>query len=143
MVKIRKMKEEDIDRIVYLEETILGESLGKQMLLDEMNSNITKFYVATIDDVVVGYIGRYAYLDQAEILNLVVDEAYQRMGIGQKLLDQIKLDLPTLKTITLEVRVSNGKAIRFYEKNGFVPLYKRFNYYRNGEDALIYAKEYI
>ncbi len=143
MVKIRKMKEEDIDRIVYLEETILGESLGKQMLLDEMNSNITKFYVATIDDVVVGYIGRYAYLDQAEILNLVVDEAYQRMGIGQKLLDQIKLDLPTLKTITLEVRVSNGKAIQFYEKNGFVPLYKRFNYYRNGEDALIYAKEYI
>ena len=99
--------------------------------------------MATIDDKIVGYIGRYAYLDEAEILNFVVDKAYQRQGIGQKLLNKIKEDLPSLKKITLEVRASNQKAIHFYEKNGFYLLYKRSHYYSNQEDALVYMKEYI
>ena len=115
MVEIRELKKEDIDCVVYLEKAFLGESLGKEILEEECDSKIAKFYVATIDDKIVGYIGRYAYLDEAEILNFVVDKAYQRQGIGQKLLNKIKEDLPSLKKITLEVRASNQKAIHFYE----------------------------
>lgn len=116
MVEIRELKKEDIDRVVYLEETFLGESLGKEILEEECDSKIAKFYVATIHDTIVGYIGRYAYLDEAEILNFVVDEAYQRQGIGQKLLNKIKEDLPSLKKITLEVRASNQKSHLFLSK---------------------------
>lgn len=125
MVEIRELKKEDIDRVVYLEETFLGESLGKEILEEECDSKIAKFYVATIHDTIVGYIGRYAYLDEAEILNFVVDEAYQRQGIGQKLLNKIKEDLPSLKKITLEVRASNQKShLVFIKKMVFIYFIK-------------------
>ncbi len=143
MVKISPLTKADIKAVVLLEEAFLKETLGEELLESELNSNITKFYVAKIDNKVVGYIGRYAYLDEAEILNFVVDEKYQRKGIGQSLFDQIKKDLPTLKRITLEVRPSNAKAINFYTKNGFQNISIRKNYYQNGEDALVLMKEYL
>ena len=80
--------------MVYLEKAFLGESLGKEILEEECDSKIAKFYVATIDDKIVGYIGRYAYLDEAEILNFVVDKAYQRKGIGQNLIKSKKIYHP-------------------------------------------------
>ena len=39
--------------------------------------------------------------------------------------------------MTLEVRVSNSVAIKFYEKHGFVKHSIRKNYYSNGEDAIL------
>lgn len=143
MVKIRPLEKSDIKRVVYLEETYLGETLGEELLESELASNITKFYVATINDVVVGYIGRYAYITDAEILNFVVDEKYQRCGIGQSLFDYVVKELPDLKRITLEVRKSNEKGLNFYLKNGFVQISVRKNYYKNQEDALVLMKEYL
>lgn len=143
MVNIRNIKKEDIKKIVYLEETFLGETLGEEMLESELNSNVTKFYVATINDEVVGYIGRYEFLGEAEILNFVVDEAYQRKGIGQLLFNQVELDINNLEKMTLEVRESNTKAINFYKKNGFKQISVRKHYYKNGEDAKVLIKEYL
>lgn len=141
MVKIRQMQKEDISRIVYLEETYLGETLGKELLEAELISNVAKFYVATLDDIVIGYIGRYAYLGEAEILNFVVDEVYQRQGIGQMLFNHVINEIKDLEKITLEVRASNEKAISFYRKNGFMQVHKRVSYYKDGEDALLLIKE--
>lgn len=141
MVKIRKMQESDIPRIVYLEETFLGETLGEELLTSELKSNVAAFYVAIVNDIVVGYIGRYSYLGEAEILNFVVDEAYQRQGIGQMLFDYVINEIKDLEKISLEVRASNNKAIRFYEKNGFKQVYVRKAYYKNKEDALLLIKE--
>lgn len=141
MVKIRKMQEIDIPRIVYLEETFLGETLGQELLATELNSNVANFYVATVNDIVVGYIGRYAYLGEAEILNFVVDENYQRQGIGQMLFDHVIDEIKDLEKISLEVRASNVKGINFYQKNGFKEVNRRKAYYKNGEDALLLIKE--
>lgn len=141
MVKIRNLEKKDIKKIVYLEECFLKETLGEELLESEMNSKITKFYVATISDEVVGYIGRYEYLGQVEILNFVVDEAYQRKGIGQMLFDKILSDIEKIERITLEVRCSNQKAINFYHKNGFKQVHIRKKYYKNGEDALVLMRE--
>ena len=73
MVKIRLLQKEDIKKIVYLEESFLGETLGEEMLNSELDSKVTKFYVATLNDEIVGYIGRYEFLGEAGILNFVVD----------------------------------------------------------------------
>jgi ribosomal-protein-alanine N-acetyltransferase len=44
----------------------------------------------------------------------------------------------------LEVRVSNRRAIRFYEKHGFVRVGKRKGYYSDsGEDALLFEKDIV
>ena len=143
MVNIRTLKKEDIKKVVYLEETFLGETLGEEMLESELDSKVTKFYVATINEEVVGYIGRYELLNEAEVLNFVVDETFQRQGIGQMLFNKVEEDLPNLEKMTLEVRESNTKAINFYKKNRFKQISIRKNYYKNNENALVLIKEYL
>ena len=97
----------------------------------------------TLNEEVVGYIGRYEFLGEVEILNFVVDEIHQRKGIGQLLFNQVEQDVQNLNKMTLEVRESNTKAINFYLKNGFKQISVRKHYYKNGEDAKVLIKEYL
>ena len=47
-----------------------------------------------------------------------------------------------IKSISLEVRVSNNTAIKLYEENGYKISGIRKNYYEdNGEDAYIMVKQ--
>ncbi len=145
MVNVRKMEFRDIKKVVELEEKYLLESLGEKLLASELSekNNGVSFYVIENDDVVIGYIGRYYFFQEAEVLNFVVDESYQRQGYGQKLFDKMVEDMKDVKKITLEVRASNIKGINFYTKNGFKQVGVRKKYYKNGEDALLLLKEFI
>lgn len=145
MVNVRKMEFRDIKKVVELEEKYLLESLGEKLLASELfeKNNGVSFYVIENDDVVIGYIGRYYFFQEAEVLNFVVDESYQRQGYGQKLFDKMVEDMKDVKKITLEVRASNIKGINFYTKNGFKQVGVRKRYYKNGEDALLLLKEFI
>ena len=139
------MEFRDIKKVVELEEKYLLESLGEKLLASELSekNNGVSFYVIENDDVVIGYIGRYYFFQEAEVLNFVVDESYQRQGYGQKLFDKMVEDMKDVKKITLEVRASNIKGINFYTKNGFKQVGVRKRYYKNGEDALLLLKEFI
>lgn len=148
MVNVRLLEPRDIQHIVELEKAYLKETLGEELLKEEQKRMSREedgvcFYVIEYNHIVIGYIGRYYFLHEAEILNFVIDEAYQRQGFGQLLWDSVVKDLKDVKKITLEVRSSNEKAIRFYQKNGFVCVGKRIAYYQNQEDALLLLKEYI
>ena len=145
MVNVRKMEFRDIKKVVELEEKYLLESLGEKLLASELSekNNGVSFYVIENDDVVIGYIGRYYFFQEAEVLNFVVDESYQRQGYGQKLFDKMVEDMKDVKKITLEVRAYNIKGINFYTKNGFKQVGVRKKYYKNGEDALLLLKEFI
>lgn len=145
MVNVRKMEFRDIKKVVELEEKYLLESLGEKLLASELSekNNGVSFYVIENDDVVIGYIGRYYFFQEAEVLNFVVDESYQRQGYGQKLFDKMVEDMKDVKKITLEVRASNIKGINFYTKKGFKQVGVRKKYYKNGEDALLLLKEFI
>lgn len=145
MVNVRKMEFRDIKKVVELEEKYLLESLGEKLLASELSekNNGVSFYVIENDDVVIGYIGRYYFFQEAEVLNFVVDESYQRQGYGQKVFDKMVEDMKDVKKITLEVRASNIKGINFYTKNGFKQVGVRKKYYKNGEDALLLLKEFI
>ena len=145
MVNVRKMEFRDIKKVVELEEKYLLESLREKLLASELSekNNGVSFYVIENDDVVIGYIGRYYFFQEAEVLNFVVDESYQRQGYGQKLFDKMVEDMKDVKKITLEVRASNIKGINFYTKNGFKQVGVRKKYYKNGEDALLLLKEFI
>ena len=50
----------------------------------------------------------------------------------------------SIESFFLEVRVSNCRAVRLYQRLGFVQIGERKDYYRNGmgtEDAIIMARE--
>ena len=94
----------------------------------------------------VGYMGIWKIIDEAHITNLSVDPDYQNKKLAHRLLlDSIDECMrEKIKYITLEVRISNKKAIHLYEKFGFKSLGLRKNYYQdNNESALIMWSENI
>jgi [ribosomal protein S18]-alanine N-acetyltransferase len=92
----------------------------------------------------VGYLIISRYADAWHVMNVAVDEAYRRRGIATKLLNRL-FELTVSddrRGYTLEVRVSNGDAIKLYERLGFVARGVRRGYYTdNREDALIMWKD--
>lgn len=81
----------------------------------------------------------WAILDEAHITVLAIDPRYQRRGLGKWLLVNLLEDAcrHALTRATLEVRLSNSRALALYESLGFETLGRRRRYYADGEDALI------
>lgn len=143
MVKIERLIKEDIPQVVLLEEELLGDSLGKEMLENEINNESICFLAAKDNKKVLGYIGAYVIEGEMEILNFVVDKIHQHSGIGTLLFNTLLELYPNTKSIILEVRENNEQGINFYKKNNFNVISKRKHYYKNGDDALVMMKELI
>mgnify|MGYP001193328455 FL=1 len=81
----------------------------------------------------------------SHLLNITVSKDFQGRGYGKKILDKVLFQSKVLgaTVIFLEVRVSNYKAIDFYEKFGFKRDAIRYNYYDGSprEDALLMSKQ--
>lgn len=142
---IRKVEEKDILRIVELEEQIFNETLGYEMIKNELNNPLVWFRLIEEENRIIGYIGGYFYLEDGEILNFLVDEKYQHQGYGTLLFNSIIEEAKNagIKRVTLEVRESNTKGINFYHKNNFKQISIRKHYYKNGENAIVMMKELI
>ena len=96
--------------------------------------------------VMVGYLVWMRVLDEAHLLNFTIAPARQSRGLGQHLLKVwlAQLGQAGIQEVLLEVRPSNPKAIRLYQRNGFVQRGLRKGYYPSGpngrEDALLMNK---
>jgi [ribosomal protein S18]-alanine N-acetyltransferase len=92
----------------------------------------------------VGYLIVSRYVDAWHVMNLAVDVPYRGRGIARALLDAL-FDGTTddsLRGYTLEVRVSNRRAIALYEGAGFRITGVRRGYYTdNREDAYVMWKD--
>ena len=77
---------------------------------------------------------------ELEILNLAVEPAARRQGLGRRLLLlalQAGRKMGMQKAI-LEVREGNGPALALYRASGFIQSGRRRRYYADtGEDALV------
>lgn len=69
---------------------------------------------------------------------LAVDTAYQRLGVGQQLLDWLEKSAVTagIFLVCLEVRARNPIAIRFYRSLGYQEAGRLPKYYSGREDAV-------
>lgn len=97
-------------------------------------------WVASLESEVCGFLLVRIVADEMEILNLAVDPACRRRGIGSILLQAAKDWARQNKAsqIHLEVRASNHAARKFYEAHGFRKSGLRPNYYLSPmEDALM------
>lgn len=88
---------------------------------------------------VIAFVQYVKLYETVEICYIVVDSNYRSLGIGSEFIEYFCRDLDVEK-IVLEVRVSNERAISFYEKNGFKRVRPIKNYYADGEDALSMEK---
>ena len=135
---IRRANINDASNIAKLDAMMFKDSLGLDFFVNDLlNNQFAYYFVCEIDGEVIGYINCWI-TDITEILNFCVLDKYQNQGIGKLLFDEVLKVSEGI--ISLEVRVSNLKAISFYEKRGFVKTLIRKNYYSNGEDAILMIK---
>lgn len=141
---IRLYKKEDIPQIVELEKENLLCSLDEEYYIQDLKNPLARHYVWIEDKKIVGFVSSIFDGSLLEILNLVIHKSYQSMGYGTRLLKSVFDELLAngLERIILEVRKSNQKAIRLYEKFDFRVVLVRQRYYSNGEDALVMLKEF-
>lgn len=103
-------------------------------------------FVYEVDGEIRGYAILSHVLDEAHLLNICIAPEFQHKGYGIAFLNwlmQYARD-NNLKTMYLEVRISNTAAINLYQKMGFNETGIRRNYYpaKDGkEDAQLFACE--
>ena len=94
---------------------------------------------------IVGYAFFSVIGTDSHLLNITIYKDYQGKGFGKKILKKVLLQSKVLGAtiVFLEVRVSNLRAISFYEKFGFKRDAIRYNYYAGSpkEDALLMSKQ--
>ena len=89
---------------------------------------------------IVGFVGAWIVVGEADITNIAVHPNYRNLGIGSKLLSSLIVLCEDLNCslINLEVRVSNTSAQNLYKKFSFIENGLRKGYYEdNKEDALL------
>lgn len=79
-----------------------------------------RIYVYEVDNECAGFIG----IMDSYIAGLFIKELYQSKGYGTSLLSHVKQKYHTL---SLQVYEKNEKAIRFYEKEGFVRILEQID----------------
>jgi [ribosomal protein S18]-alanine N-acetyltransferase len=139
-VEIRPAISADVSAIVAIEQQAPGASHWtaqeyERVLISEV------VLVAEEGGAVVGFLCAKQAADDWELENIAVAPAFQRRGVAGELLRAWigRFCQRVSFTVFLEVRESNLPARRFYEKNGFVEVGRRRQYYRQpDEDAVVY-----
>ncbi len=134
------MEERDLDRVVQIEEENFSVPWSRKSFLDSLVLSHTLYVVAEQQGQIAGYCGCYQILEEAEIVNVAVDKAFRRRGVGRQMLEEL-MRLGKERgsfAYTLEVRAGNVPAIHLYESLGFKSLGIRKNFYEKPtEDAII------
>jgi len=136
---IREFKRQDLKRVLEIELASFDDPYPANVLVDIYNLG-AGFLVAQEDNIVVGYIIFWIrFEDEGHIISLAVDRKFYRKKIGSQLVETA-LEIfkkYNVKNIRLEVRKGNHKARKFYQKLGFVEKTHLFEYYEDGENAVV------
>ncbi|MCP4227632.1 MAG: ribosomal protein S18-alanine N-acetyltransferase [Actinomycetia bacterium] len=151
-VTIRPLDRRDLDAVAAIEGVVNPYPWSRQLFEGELAlPPSSRHWLVAISarsparaggsgSAVIGFGGIMLAGDTAHIMNLGVDPAHTRAGIGQWLCVELVSEARRRGAVdlTLEVRASNAAAIALYEKLDMVATGHRPRYYPDGEDAVIY-----
>jgi ribosomal-protein-alanine N-acetyltransferase len=143
-VEIRRLTLRDLAAIEEIERASYPTPWSRSMFAGELTKPSSISLGAFEDSTLVGYVIVSRYVDAWHVMNVAVHPERRGQGIGSALLDRLFAATASdaRRGYTLEVRVSNGGAIRLYERLGFKGRGVRRGYYTdNREDALIMWKD--
>jgi ribosomal-protein-alanine N-acetyltransferase len=143
LIIIRKFQPSDFQWVIDIERKVFDEH-DPYLYMQFYETYPDSFIVAEINGIVAGYVaGFLASEGVGRIFSLAVHPAYQNRGVGSILLKEI-IDIfrkMGVSEIILEVRTSNIKAKKFYEKHGFYQTGILEKYYANAENARLMKLE--
>jgi len=143
-VIIRRALLSDFDKIVEVEASSFKRPYPPALLFSLLHLHGDMFYVALVDDEVVGYaVGAKRRDGSGHVISIAVKPEWRRRGVGFKLMEALfnAFRERGLKRALLEVAVSNEEAVSFYKHLGFKVTALLKGYYPWGEDAYLMAKE--
>lgn len=141
-MEITKMTLTDLEQMKNTLYSDFDNFWSYNVLKQELENKNTTYIIAKEHSNVVGFAGISICIDEATINNIVVKKSCRNCGIGGELLESL-IEICgnfNVKTLTLEVDVTNEHAIHLYEKFGFKNLGIRKKYYNNSRDAYIMTK---
>jgi ribosomal-protein-alanine N-acetyltransferase len=139
--RLRPMRPADVDAVHDIERRVYDFPWSAGHFRDSLLAG-HGCWVYQMGARVVGYAVMMRGVDEAHLLNLVIDPAFQRQGLGRGFVGQL-CELARghgAQALFLEVRPSNLAAQRLYRSMGFAEVGRRRGYYpaRDGrEDALV------
>lgn len=138
-LKIEKAKARDFDTIIKIEEMSYKDPWPREVfLIDFLFNKSAHYFVAKIENKIVGFIGLWVEEKKLHIINITVHPNERCKGIGKNMvyfaINYAKEN--NLNEIYLEARKSNQSAIKLYESIGFMVLEELKEYYQDGEDGL-------
>ena len=145
-VDYRRLELRDLNAIEKIERASYRTPWSRSMFAGELakpsSISLGAFDPGTHE--LLGYLIISRYVDAWHVMNVAVDPDHRGRGVATMLLERL-FDLTAddaRRGYTLEVRVSNEKAIDLYERLGFRSRGLRRGYYTdNREDALIMWKD--
>lgn len=137
---VRLMKEEDIPQVEEIEKEIFSQPWSAQGFLDALHNQHTIYLSAEENGEILGYLGLWKSMEEADITNVAVKSRARRRGVAGLLLQEAKnlARKDGVTALTLEVRSGNVAALCLYEKHGFHSVGVRPGFYdKPKEDAVI------
>jgi ribosomal-protein-alanine N-acetyltransferase len=141
-LRFHPMQLSDLDEVMEIEQAVYAHPWGRVSFIDTLNNNDNAWVLRASAGDMLGYVVQMAVVDEAHLLTLAVQASAQHQGLGKLLLGFAvqQARLMQMKSMLLEVRVSNQHALNLYQRYGFALIARRKNYYQSGqqrEDALI------
>jgi ribosomal-protein-alanine N-acetyltransferase len=135
---IRPLAYADLPQVIAVERRAFATPWSLAMFVLELSKPSSVCLAALSERRIAGYLVCARYADVWHLMNIAVDPASRRRGIGKALLEALLQRAGREEPYTLEVRPSNTPAITLYEQFGFRSAGVRPRYYQDtGEDALI------
>ena len=139
-LNIRLMNTKDVPQVFDIERNSFNDSSWSiDAFYHEVEQNeFANYFIIEFNEKIIGYIGLWIVIDQAQITTVAIDNEYRGYGLGQLLLKYVmNFVREKCEMMSLEVRVDNDIAQHFYTNLCFKYGGKRKNYYGEGEDALV------
>ena len=125
------MTTEDAKDLAELDKVCFSVPWSEKSFLEEAENPLAKYFVAKIEDKIVGYGGIWLVSGEGQITNIAVHPEMRKKGIASKILEELIKSAEDCGQIFLEVRESNNAAISLYEKHGFKNCGVRKNFYHS------------
>lgn len=146
MTEIRAMQQEDVDGVMVIEREVVEFPWTPNIFSDCIKVGYSCWVLDAgtkgSDSKIVGYGLMSLSGTEAHILNICIQGASQRTGLGKRMMLHLIQEAKNLQadSVFLEVRPTNSGAFRLYKNLGFKIIGRRKDYYpaQNGrEDALV------
>jgi ribosomal-protein-alanine N-acetyltransferase len=145
-MEIRLASVNDIPSLLIIERECFIKPWGEKDLYYEIKENpVSTVLVIEENNQVIGYISYWITFDSATIAQIAIRKQHQGHHLANMLMQEMVDDCyaKRVQSITLEVRVSNTKAINLYKKFGFKEIVIKPHYYDNGEDAIYMVRKEV